>query len=87
MQLADHGNMQAQVVLGLMHRYGQGVSQNAVLAENYYLKAAQRGYPQGESNLVTFYLSQARHREQLARESRRERLHEVTIQSRSALVF
>jgi TPR repeat protein len=62
-QLADHGNMQAQVVLGLMHRYGQGVSQNAVLAENYYMKAAQRGYPQAEFNLGTFYLSQTRHQE------------------------
>ncbi len=43
--LAEDGNSQAQVTLGIMYDYGQGVSKDPVEAMKWYIKAAEQGIP------------------------------------------
>jgi len=43
--LAEVGNSQAQVTLGIMYDYGQGVSKDPVEAMKWYIKAAEQGIP------------------------------------------
>lgn len=43
--LAEQGNSQAQVTLGIMYDYGQGVDKDPAEAMQWYLKAAQQGIP------------------------------------------
>ena len=62
-ELARLGNMQAQTLLGLMHRLGQGVTPNDDKAEALYLAAAKRGWPVAQFNLGTLYLAVNRYKE------------------------
>ena len=43
--LAEQGNSQAQVTLGIMYDYGQGVDKNPAEAMKWYIKAAEQGIP------------------------------------------
>ncbi|HKK16061.1 MAG TPA: SPOR domain-containing protein [Gammaproteobacteria bacterium] len=43
--LAEQGNSQAQVTLGIMYDYGQGVKQDDKEAMKWYIKAAEQGIP------------------------------------------
>lgn len=43
--LAEQGDSQAQVTLGVMYDYGQGVAKNPEEAMNWYIKAAKQGIP------------------------------------------
>lgn len=43
--LAEQGNSQAQVTLGIMYDYGQGVDKDPVEAMKWYVKAAEQGIP------------------------------------------
>ena len=43
--LAEQGNSQAQVTLGIMYDYGQGVDKDPVEAMKWYIKAAEQGIP------------------------------------------
>jgi tetratricopeptide (TPR) repeat protein len=62
-QLAQSGNLQAQLQLGLMYRYGHGIAQDVTLAETYYKRAAQLGYSLAQYNLGTLYITQKRYQE------------------------
>ncbi len=43
--LAEQGNSQAQVTLGIMYDYGQGIEKNPAEAMKWYIKAAEQGIP------------------------------------------
>jgi TPR repeat protein len=43
--LAEDGNSQAQITLGLMYDYGHGVEKNAAESMKWYLMAAEQGVP------------------------------------------
>ena len=43
--LAENGNAQAQITLGLMHDYGHGVEKSASESIKWYLMAAEQGVP------------------------------------------
>ena len=43
--LAEQGNAEAQLYLGIMYEYGKGVPWNPVQAFNWYRKAAESGHP------------------------------------------
>ena len=43
--LAEQGDSQAQVTLGIMYDYGQGVDKDPQEAMKWYLKAAEQGVP------------------------------------------
>ena len=43
--LAEQGNSQAQVTLGIMYDYGQGVETDPAEAMKWYIKAAEQGIP------------------------------------------
>lgn len=43
--LAEEGDSQAQVTLGIMYDYGQGVEKDPAEAMKWYLKAAEQGIP------------------------------------------
>jgi TPR repeat protein len=43
--LAEQGNSQAQVTLGIMYDYGQGVEKDPAEAMKWYVKAAEQGIP------------------------------------------
>jgi len=62
-ELAEHGNLWSQTLLGLMYRKGQGVAKDDQKAEDYYKGAAQQGWSNAQYNLGTYYLSQSRLRE------------------------
>ncbi len=61
--LAEQGNLWAQTLLGLMYRKGQGVIHDDDKAEEYYGRAAKKGWPGAEYNLGTYYKTQFRFRE------------------------
>ena len=43
-QMAEQGNMSAQIIMGWCYYYGDGVPQDMVEAEKWYRKAAEQGY-------------------------------------------
>jgi len=52
---ANQGEAQAQYMLGLMYKDGQGVDQNYVKAVELLSKAANQGYAAAQSNLGVMY--------------------------------
>ena len=52
---AEQGDTEAQVSLGIMYVYGQGVIQDYVEAVRWFGKAADLGYPWAQSNLAFMY--------------------------------
>lgn len=62
-QLAQSRNLQAQLQLGLMYRYGHGVTQDVTEAETYYKRAAKLGYSLAQYNLGTLYITKNRYQE------------------------
>jgi TPR repeat protein len=54
-ELAGKGNLWAETLLGLMYGHGYGVTRDEDAAQDYYLRAAQRGWLNAEFNLGTFY--------------------------------
>jgi TPR repeat protein len=62
-ELAEHGNLWAQTLLGLMYRKGQGVVHDDDKAEQYYGQAARQGWPNAQFDLGTYYKTQFRFRE------------------------
>ena len=61
--LAEHGNLWSQTLLGLMYRKGQGVEHDDDKAEEYYKRAALQGWPNAQFNLGTYYKNQFRFNE------------------------
>jgi hypothetical protein len=61
-ELADTGNLWAQTLLGLMYGKGLGVRHDDDTAEDYYLRAARRGWLNAEFNLGIFYMSRLRYK-------------------------
>ena len=54
--LADQGDADAQVYLGVMYQFGQGVIQDDKEAAKWYRLAAQQGYAGAQSKLVDMLL-------------------------------
>jgi len=54
--LAEQGNADAQVLLGLMYFRGQGVSKDSSLALKWYKAAAEQGNADGQAHLGSMYL-------------------------------
>jgi TPR repeat protein len=54
--LAEQGNADAQVLLGLMYFRGQGVSKDPSLALKWYKAAADQGNADGQAHLGSMYL-------------------------------
>jgi len=54
--LADHGNADAQVLLGLMYNQGRGVPLDLSQAEKWYKASAHQGNAQAECQLGSMYL-------------------------------
>ena len=55
--LADEGDAQAQLHLGLLYANGDGVPQDYAKARQWYEKAAARGYAMAQTNLGVLYRS------------------------------
>ena len=55
--LAEQGNAEAQVLLGLMYNFGRGVPLDSSQALKWYKAAAEHGNPAGQCQLGTLYLS------------------------------
>ncbi len=53
--LAEQGNSDAQVMLGLMYDYGNGVDRDPVKAVEWYTKAAEQGVPVVQHDLGVKY--------------------------------
>lgn len=53
--LADRGNPEARLVLGIMHEESQGVSRDYEKAFNWYLKAARQGFAPAQLRLARMY--------------------------------
>ncbi|MBI4006798.1 MAG: SEL1-like repeat protein [Gammaproteobacteria bacterium] len=53
--LAEQGNSQAQVTLGIMYDYGHGVTANPEEAFKWYLKAAEQGIPMVQHDVGVKY--------------------------------
>ncbi|HSO06798.1 MAG TPA: tetratricopeptide repeat protein [Pelomicrobium sp.] len=53
--LADAGNPQAQLRLGLMFHYGLGIPENDVEALNWFERAAKQGLPEAQFQLGNMY--------------------------------
>ena len=54
--LAEGGNAEAQVLLGLMYLRGDGVPKDAGVALKWYMAAAEQGNAEGQANLGSMYL-------------------------------
>ena len=52
---ANSGDAESQYYLGLMYAKGQAVPQDAIMAVNWYRKAAEQGYPLAQNNLGFMY--------------------------------
>ncbi len=52
---AAAGDLEAQVHIGWMYEYGQGVLQNHTIAAKWYLKAAEAGHASAQTNLGVMY--------------------------------
>ncbi len=61
--LAEQGHLWAETLLGLMYRKGQGVVHDDDKAEDFYGRAAKKGWPGAEYNLGTYYKTEFRFRE------------------------
>lgn len=61
-ELARQGNLWAVTMLGLMYGHGYGVTRDEDAGEDYYLRAAQRGWLDAEFNLGTFYQDRFRYK-------------------------
>jgi len=55
MEKAKQGDADAQVKIGDMHAYGQGVPKDEMTAVKWYRKAAESGNAQGRTNLGIMY--------------------------------
>ena len=53
--LADDGDPRAQTILALMHRFGEGTTEDLNLAFNWYTRAATAGYPPAQYHLANLY--------------------------------
>ena len=53
--LAEQGNAEAQLHLGIMYEYGKGVPWNPVEAFSWYRKAAKSGHPKAQAHLGVNY--------------------------------
>lgn len=53
--LADQGNPEAQVFIGMSYEFGDSIAKNAKEAINWYRKAAQKGNADAAYNLGTMY--------------------------------
>ncbi len=53
--MAEGGDKYAQVCLGWMYRYGKGVDLNDSRAVEWYRKATEQGYADGQYNLGSMY--------------------------------
>jgi TPR repeat protein len=53
--LAEEGNAQAQLHLGLLYHQARGVLQDSTTARQWYEKAAAQGYASGQNNLGYLY--------------------------------
>lgn len=53
--LAERGDAEAQQMLGFMHQFGHGVSQDPVEAAKWYQSAAEQGDPIAQSSLGILY--------------------------------
>jgi TPR repeat protein len=53
--LAEEGDAQAQLHLGLLYAKGNGVSQNYTMARQWYEKAATQGYAMAQFHLGLLY--------------------------------
>jgi TPR repeat protein len=62
-ELVEQGNPWAETLLGLMYRKGAGVAHDDEKAEDYYQRAAQRGWFGAQYNLGTLYHSQFRYKQ------------------------
>ena len=62
-ELADHENLWALTMLGLMYRKGQGLDRDDEKGEEYYALAAKKGWPSAQYNLGTYYSHEFRYRE------------------------
>jgi TPR repeat protein len=62
-ELAGLGNVWAETMLGRMYRKGAGVVQDDETAEDYYQRAAQRGWVNAQYNLGLLYFSQFRYKQ------------------------
>ncbi|MCL6416729.1 sel1 repeat family protein [Aestuariirhabdus sp. Z084] len=56
-ELAKQGDATAQLYLGNMYEYGQGVAENIETAAQWYTASAEQGNPSGQSYLGDMYLS------------------------------
>jgi TPR repeat protein/transglutaminase-like putative cysteine protease len=56
MPLAKEGNIEAQLSLGVMLEYGQGIEKNQTLALEWFQKAARQGSPVGKMRVARFYI-------------------------------
>jgi TPR repeat protein len=54
---ADHGEAAAQLNLGIMYEYGQGVRRDYAQAVVWYRKAAEQGFDVAQNNLGAMYYS------------------------------
>tara|TARA_B100001123_G_scaffold451141_1_gene627540 strand:+ start:50493 stop:51167 length:675 start_codon:yes stop_codon:yes gene_type:complete len=54
-QLAEQGNVEAQMSLGTIYQFGDGVRQDQTEAFKWYLRAAKRGDPRAQSNIGSMY--------------------------------
>ena len=54
-KVAEQGNVDAQINLGLMYEYGQGVKQDYFKAFEWYQKAAEQGNALAQYNLGYMY--------------------------------
>ncbi|MDA9297767.1 SPOR domain-containing protein [Pseudomonadales bacterium] len=53
--LADAGDPRAQTILALMHRFGEGTTEDLNQAFNWYTRAATAGYPPAQYYLANLY--------------------------------
>ncbi len=52
---AEHGDAEAQFILGRMYADGEGVLENDATAFSWYLKAAEQGHAGAQINLGVIY--------------------------------
>ena len=53
--LAETGDPRAQTILALMHRFGEGTTEDLNQAFNWYSRAATAGYPPAQYHLANLY--------------------------------
>ena len=54
-QMAEQGNMSAQIIMGWCYYYGDGVQKDKVESAKWYLKAAEQGDAKAQCNLGVCY--------------------------------